>query len=123
MEQAISFVGTVAAGSTTVLVSRSLGFPFTIKRLIASFELNQNRNVKIRFFLSYDKETPASGFPSGNNLLQFVSNQPYLVGDDDKKRLDVNIESEDWPSWLKIHAENSDAFQHDIDCQILISTD
>ena len=120
MLQTISFVGSVLAGSEKVLVSRELGFPFKILKLKANFSLNQNRTVQNRFFLSYDAEAPSAGHPAGSNLLQFVSNQDYCVGDDDSKTFDVNIESEDAPSWLKIHATNSDGFAHDVDCQITI---
>jgi hypothetical protein len=120
MEQTISFVGTVLAGSEKVLVSRVLGYPFKITNCNDNFSLNQNRLVEVRFFLSYDKEAPTSGLPGGNNLLQFVSNQPYCVGDDDTKEFPINIISEDWPTWLKIHATNNDGSDHDIDCQITI---
>jgi len=116
----ISLVGKVSAGSTKVLVSRRLGFPFVIERLVSNFALNQNRAVQISFFLSYDKETPASGEPGGVNLLQQVSSQSYCVGDDDSKTFRTNIKAEDWPTWLKIYAVNSDGFDHDIDCQILL---
>lgn len=122
MKQTISFVGTVAAGSEKVLSSRILGFPYTIERLKASFALNQNRQVQIRFFLSMDKEQPSSGFPTGSNLLLFSSTQPYCVGDDDSKDFCISVKSEDWPTWLKVHATNSDGFDHDIDCQITIDT-
>lgn len=120
MLRTISFVGTVAAGSTKVLVSKSLGSPYTIVRLKADFALNQARKVEISFFLSYDKETPATGLPGGNNLLQSVSSQSYIVGDDNQKSADIEIDVSDSPSWLKVYAENKDGFDHDIDCQIVI---
>ncbi len=120
MFQTISFVGTVAAGSEKVLVSRILGFPFTVRKVTANFSLNQNRTVKISFFHSPDEDAPSSGKPSGSNLLQYSSNQPYLVGDDDSKNLRLDHFASSWPTWLKIHADNSDGFEHDIDCQIEI---
>jgi len=120
MFQTISFVGTVAAGSEKVLVSRILGFPFTVRKIIGNFPLNQNRLVKISFFHSPDFDTPATGKPSGANLLQYASNQPYIVGDDDKKELRLDHYASSWPTWLKVHAENLDGFEHDIDCQIEI---
>lgn len=122
MLHTISFVGTVAAGSTKVLSSKQINFPFTFMKLICSFALNQARTVQISFFHSHDAETPTTGIPSGSNLIQFLSQARYLVGDDDKKVLEANIESEDWPSWIKIYANNTDGSDHNIDCQVIIET-
>lgn len=121
MLQTISLVGSVSAGSTKVLASRPLPGNIRIKRITASFALNQARLVQISPFLSFDAEKPSSGFPGGTNLLQFVSSQHYLVGDDDTKVIELDYLVTDTPTWLKVYANNTDGFDHDVDVQIIIA--
>jgi len=118
----LPFFGSVAAGGELTLVSKFLNFPYTISQLIASFALGTNRTLQLRFFLSRDTEAPATGMPTGDDLLSIYGQVPYLVGDDEHKEFPHEIRVLESGSYLKVHGLNSDAYAHILDAQIIIDS-
>lgn len=118
----LPFFGSVAAGGELTLVSQLLNFPYTISLLTASFALGTNRTLQLRFFLSRDDEAPATGKPTGTDLLSIHGQVPYLVGDDERKSFPHEIEVPESGTRLKVYGLNADTFPHTIDSQIVIDT-
>ena len=116
----LPFNGSVAAGGETILVSKRLTSPFVLKEIAASFALGQDRTTQLRFFLSIDKETPASGFPSGLDILSLHGEDGFIVGDDERKILPFGLIQAVAGSYLKIYAINTDGFTHTIDAHMVI---
>ena len=118
----LPFFGSVAAGGELTLVSQFLSFPYTISQLIASFALGTNRTLQLKFFVSRGPEAPATGEPSGTDLLNIHGQVPYLVGDDEQKSFPHEIHVPESGSYLKVHGINSDVFPHTLDAQIIIDS-
>ncbi|GAI99935.1 unnamed protein product [marine sediment metagenome] len=104
------------------MVSRALIFPYTISLLVASFALGTDRTLQLRFFMSKDPTAPAAGMPTGLDLLNIYGQVPYLVGDDERKEFPHEIEVPDSGTFLKVYGNNTDAFIHTIDAQIVIKS-
>lgn len=115
-----SFFGTVAASSNVTLVSRKITAPFITKRIRASFALNVNRTLQLSFFISPDAENPTDVRPNGSSLLAQLGQVDFVVGDDEIKEFNVEVESPTANQWLKVFAVNADSFEHTIDAQIAI---
>lgn len=119
----LPFFGSVPAGGELTLVSQFLSFPYLISELIASFALGTNRTLQLRFVLSRDDEAPATGIPTGTDLLSIHGQVPYLVGDDERKSFPHEIQVPESGTYLKVYGNNTDAFEHTIDSQIIIDTE
>ncbi|MCK9599471.1 MAG: hypothetical protein M0R06_10550 [Sphaerochaeta sp.] len=116
----VTFFGSCAANSSLVLSSSRISSPFTVRTIKASFALNTNRLLQLKFFISPDPSCPTTGEPTGFNILEEYGQVSYIVGDDEQKVLDHNAESQTFPKWLKVYAVNSDGFEHTVDVQITI---
>ncbi len=116
----LAFNGIVAANGELTLVSKRLSFPFTVKRLIASFALGTDRTTQIRFFISLDNSAPSSGFPTGQNLLEPYGQVDYLVGDDERKDVPHEAVEPEAGAFVKVHALNTDPFDHSVDALVII---
>jgi len=110
----VPFHSTVAANSNKTLVSRKLSFPFMTRNIIASFMLNTNNLLALHYFISGTDSAPTSEPPDGVNLLSLFGQVGYLVGDDSDFRINHEFSYDTFPSYLKIYAVNSDAFEHTI---------
>ena len=119
-EVTLPFNGSVSAGSQLTLVSKRLNFPFTVKKLIASFALGTDRTLEISYFLSRDNSAPTTTKPSGLNLLSLYGEDTFLTGDDDKKEFPHSVDMPESGSYIKVHANNTDTFTHTIDAQVII---
>jgi len=117
----VCFFGSCDALSSKVLVSQRISSPYIIAEIRASFALSTNRTLKLYFFVSQDPSAPAIGEPSGFNCLDEYGQVSYLTGDDELKTVKNNSLINVHPSWLKIYAVNSDAFNHTIDVQFDIT--
>lgn len=115
-----SFSGVCTANSDLTLVSDRISSPFTIAHIAAHFALNTNRLLQLSFFVSPDPDAPTSGPPGGFDVLGEYGQVSYITGDDDVKRFDNSARSQTSPSWLKVYAHNTDAFDHSVDVQITI---
>ena len=118
----LPFFGSVAAGGELTLVSKPLIFPYTISLLIASFALGADRTLQVRFFMSKDPEAPATGTPTGLDLLSIYGQVPYLAGDDERKEFPHEIKVPESGTFIKVYGSNSDAFEHTLDAQVVIET-
>jgi len=118
----LAFAGTVSAGSELVLSTKLLNFPFMIRSLHSSFALGNDRTTQVHFFLSPDDSTPATGKPSGQDLLLAYSQVPYLLGDDEHKVFPHEIPVRESGSYLKIYANNTATFDHTVAAQLIIAT-
>ena len=116
----ISFFGTCTANSEKTLVSPRISTPYAVKTIIANFALNTNRTLQLDFYIAPDNDAPTSGRPSGMSLMREYGQIEYVVGDDEKKEFQHQAFSPTSPSWLKIYANNTDSFDHTIDCHITI---
>lgn len=116
----VPFHGTVEAGSEKTLVSQILGFTYKTKVFRISFALNTNREMRIKFFISSDKDAPSAGEPLGDNPLEPYGGVSYVVGDDEIKDLPHEMKVLTAPTWLKVHAENTDSYSHTIDAEVFI---
>ncbi len=93
-----------------------------IRSLHASFALGCDRTTQIHFFLSPDDSTPASGQPTGTDLLLQYAQAPYLVGDDEAKIFPHEVPVLERGTYLKVYGNNTDVFAHTIDAQIVIDS-
>jgi len=110
----VPFHSTVAANSNKTLVSRKLSFPFMTRKIIASFMLNTNNLLTLQYFISGSDAAPTTSPPDGVNLLSLFGHVGYITGDDSDFTLEHEFEIDTYPSYLKIYAVNSDAFEHTI---------
>lgn len=116
----IAFHDTVDPLSKKTLVSKRITERFTVKRIRASFALNTNRTLKLRFFISYDRTAPTTKQPSGTNILTQLGQVDYIVGDGDVKDFPIEIKEFRRGAYIKVYAENEDAYPHTIDVLITI---
>lgn len=116
----VPFHGTVDPNSEKTLVSQKLDFTYKTKLFRVSFPLNVNRTVRIRFFISSDKEVGTAVERLGDNPLLPYGAVSYVVGDDEIKDLPHEMKVLTAPTWLKVFAENLDAWPHTVDAEIFI---
>ena len=117
---AISFFSTVAASSKKTLVSKRITSSFRIKKIRASFAPGVNRLMNLYFFISYDDSAPTTEEPKGANLLSQTGQVLYITGDDERKEMELEIYQKEVGAFVKVYADNTDTFEHTIDCQIVI---
>lgn len=116
----ISFFGTVANATNKTLVSKKIGAPFIIRLIRASFAPGVNRTMTLKYFISSDDEAPTTTEPNGNNILAQTGQAVYITGDDEFKQFAQESESTEANKYVKVYAENADAFSHTIDTQVTI---
>ena len=119
-EMTLSFFGTVDAGNIKTLVSKRINTPFSINNIIASFALNTNRTLKLSFWISPDDDAPTSGNPTGVSILAERGQVDFLVGDDEQKDFTTELIQNTAGWYIKVRAENTDAFPHTIDSQVTL---
>lgn len=119
-EVTISFFSSVIANKNKTLVSKHIDVPFRLRRIRASFAPGTNRLLLLRYFISPDKEAPTTLPINGFNPLGQIGQVDYLTGDDEYKDLPHQVDYLVKSGWVKVYAENQDAFQHTIDTQIVI---
>ena len=71
--------------------------------------------MKLRFFIATDDQAPASGQPTGVSVLADYGQVDYIVGDDDEKDMNHDVLVDTGGSYLKVHAENDDFYDHAVD--------
>lgn len=116
----IVFVGICSANSVKTLVSDRIATPFKIVDLSFHFALNTNRTLQLKPFVAPDDFAPSSGEPSGYNILLEYGQSRYIVGDDQTKFFRHNFSVEESGAYVKIYANNTDAFDHTIDVHMTI---
>ena len=116
----ITFFGTCSAGASKVLVSKRIGHPYNLKHIDARFAQGCNNLLALRFYKSMDNNAPAAGEPEDVSILRDYGQVDYVVGNDDTKRMDHDLEVSESGSFVKVYAVNTDTFDHSIDVQIRI---
>lgn len=107
--------------SERVACSKHITFPYVIDTITVHFPPGCEHFVLARIFLSPDSETPTTGIPTGTNLQTFLSQTPWISGDDEAILLGMAISVRDKGSFLKLHLENDDAFAHTITATITLT--
>lgn len=102
------------ADSNITLVSRKLSFPFKTRRIVASFALNTNCLLELRYVIGQGDAAPTATQPDGVDLLSLFGHVGYLTGDDSDFSIEHQFSVDTFPNYLKIYAINNDAFQHTI---------
>lgn len=110
----IPFHDICPANSNLTLVSKKISFPFSTRKIVASFALNTNCLLSLYYFISGGPEAPTSVPPDGVDLLSLFGNVGYLTGDDSDFSIDHEFIMDTFPNYLKIYAINSDGFDHTI---------
>lgn len=114
----VSFAGTCVARSEKVLVSAPMMRAFRLRRIHIQFATGTQNLMALRFFVSADEEAPASGKPSGMSLLQDYGQVDYVRGEGCSLTLAHVVEAKEGGMWLKVHADNTDYYDHAIDVQM-----
>ena len=117
---AVPFHGTVAAGARVTLVSKLIGFPYKTRRFRVSFPLNTNRTVNLSFHICSDPSAPTTEEPVGDNVFKAYGQVAYVVGDDEQKDYDHEMRTKTSATYIKVHANNTDSFEHTIDACVFI---
>jgi len=118
--QTIAFFSTVSANTNKTLVSKRIERPFRVKQIAASFAPGVNRLMNLEFYISPDDSAPTAKPLTGTNILYPLGHVGYITGDNERKVLDLEIETVTGGYYLKVFAENKDAFEHTIDAQVTI---
>jgi len=116
----VAFYGTVSANSEVTLVSPRIATPFCVRRILVCFAPGCENLVALRFFYSLGSDAPSSGAPSGVNILSDYGQVDYIVGDDVLKELFHDVEVSEGGAYLKVYADNDDAYPHTVDVQVFI---
>lgn len=114
-----SFFGTCPSHSSITLVSKRIPTPFKTQDFFASFPINTNRTLLLRYYVSPDKSAPTSNTLTGQNLLDDYGQVDYITGDDEQKHFTHQVFFQSAGMYIKVFAENSDDYDHTIDTQIL----
>jgi len=116
----VPFFGTCLASSEVTLVSKRINVPFRVARIRASFALNNNRTLLLRFFVSPDDTAPTTGKPTGVSILAERGQVDYITGDYEVKEFPTEILFKEAGYYIKVHATNNDTFDHTVDAQITV---
>lgn len=117
----VSFHGSCAARSSKVLVSKAITTAYIISEIHATFALGCVNKLRLEFLIAHDDEAPSTGKPSGVSVLADYGQVAYVIGDNSKKIMGHNVESDSGGTYLKVYAVNDDFYDHDIDVQIMIN--
>lgn len=116
----MSFSGSVAALSRATLVSKFINYPYRVVQFSASFALGTNRTLRLSPLIDRDASAPTTLPIMGTNLLAQTGEVEFIVGDDERKVMTLGVEQIGRGTFLKVHANNLDTFDHTIDAQITI---
>lgn len=116
----VSFYGSCSARSELVLVSRRITSPFRLAKIHARFPDGCQNLMALSFFVSPDDQAPTSGAPTGLSLLAETGQVDYIVGNNDSKDMDHSADVRESGLFLKVHADNADYYDHDVDVQLTI---
>ncbi|MBT9175228.1 MAG: hypothetical protein DDT22_00902 [candidate division WS2 bacterium] len=118
--QTIAFFGRVPANARRTITSKRIEVPFRVKKVTASFAPGVNRLMNLEFYISPDDSAPTVKPLTGINILGTLGHVGFLTGDDGIKSHEVEMETITAGYYVKVFANNRDAFAHTIDAQVLI---
>ena len=116
----IPFHGLCLANSELTLVSQRLNFRYITKKIIVFFALNCNNTLEIIPFLIFDPTYTCDGKPTGTSLFSPYGQVDHLSGDDEHEEHIHETIINQLGTYLKIYANNIDAFDHTVVAQIQI---
>jgi hypothetical protein len=118
----LMFAGRCEARSVLTLVSQRITRPFRLSMATIRFPNGTQNLVTIRLYQAEDDQAPTTGRPSGVSLLQDFGQVDYLRGDGVQVTVLHTIDVTPAGAYLKVHADNSDWYDHmvDVDLQILV---
>jgi hypothetical protein len=116
----IAFFGVVPARDELVLASRCIMYPYRLRRVRARFPPGCANLVRLRFLVAADGSTGTGAAVSGVSVLGENGQVDYVVGDDDTKDMEHEVEQPEGGSFLKVHAVNEDWAEHGVDVRMTI---
>jgi len=118
----IMFAGLCLARSVLTLPSQRITRPFRLSMVTIRFPAGTQNLVTIRLYQADDNQAPTTGRPSGVSLLQDFGQVDYVRGDGVQVTLLHTIDVAPAGAYLKVHADNTDWYDHtvDVDIQILV---
>ena len=116
----VSFYGSVPLNSNKTFVSKLVGVPFVVRRIIQSFPAGLNRTMTTKYFISNDPEASTTEAPNGVNILGQFGQVSYITGDDERKEFEQETEIPSSNGYIKLYCENSDTFDHTLDAQVVL---
>ena len=111
----VLFQGSVAASSVGYWASSRIPYAFVIDTVLVSWVIGTQRTLQIYILTAGDNNLPASGIPSGTNVIGGLGNSRYLVGDTQATEYPVYARVDTPGSFIKIYANNTDASAHTVD--------
>jgi len=122
MKKTVSFFAACEARSEKTLVSQRITTPYVVRRIRASFAMGCENLHQLEFFIGDDSDAPSAGRPGGSNLLQDYGQVRYVAGDGEVVLMEHEVPVLQGNTWLKVYANNTDYYAHDINVQITIET-
>lgn len=116
----VSFFGQCSARSELTLVCPKITHGYKVKKIRAKFASGCVNKMLLRFYIAEDDEAPSTGAPSGTSMLRDYGQVDYVTGENDAKDMQHEVEQSEGGSYLKVYANNTDYYAHDIDVQITI---
>jgi len=111
MKRPIVFFKKVDSGTTTVLVSPAINYPFKITRVQITFRKGTLDTLKLRFLISRDASTSTANI-TGTSI--FFPQDIEFFGDGETLQYPVNIRSEEKRGYIKVVAKNEDVNKHTV---------
>ena len=123
VRKTVPFAGTCAARSEVTLVSKRIRRPFRTAVIHTHFPTGAENLLLLDFWESPDDQAPATGDPTGVNLLADYGQAEAIRGDGVSIILHHVIGVFAGGAFLKVHATNNDFYDHAVDVQIEIDVE
>lgn len=120
VSKTLMFAGTCSARSVKTLVSQRITRPFRTRQLTVRFAPGCSNLMALTFFAADDDQAPTTGKPSGISLLQDYGQVDSVRGDGEQIVLNHVIHVAAGGVYLKVHADNTDWYDHAIDLDVEI---
>lgn len=114
MAHALQVAGTCPPLAGLTIASQHITFAYRISMISVNFGPATDLLVHVHPFLCLDPSIPTAAQPAGNPLLTYLSQFPYILGDDDTFELPMDFLVETKGTWLKLWIVNADAFPHTV---------
>jgi len=116
----VSFFGTCALRGELTLVSAQVSSPFRLVGSRLKFADGCGNQMRVEIVIGPDSDAPSSGRPNGTSVLSDYGQVRYVVGNDEVVVLHHDVVVSESPAWLKIYADNTDWYEHDVLVQLFI---
>lgn len=116
----INFYGSCTARNRLTLVSKFIKYAYKIKNITMTFPNGCNNLLQLSIHSSIDDSAPSNSAPNDPSIFTENSQAAYIVGNGTQKNIKHELDITSKGSFLKVHANNSDYYDHDVDVQIEI---